>query len=279
MNIRKYSPVTLVIILLLLNACFKNDTATIKPINTYSEIKENTLFSCDNNTLVTFDVDDTLIIAVDMVLQQKLPKYFELISIIRHPTLLNQTAFENYFSIIFQEAERYVFDTDSINFIKQLKTQNCKVIGLTSAETGSYGKIESMERWRVSMLKHFGIEFSNDFSNTCFKKLPVYRNNYPCLYEGILFANQQNKGKVLEAFLNNFKLRPTKIISFDDDKNALNSINNICVKYGIKFIGYHYCGANKLAEAWDNKLATLQLDYLIKNEKWLSDQSAKKLLS
>jgi len=144
------------------------------------------------------------------------------------------------------------------------------VLALTSMESGSYGSIKNMPNWRYNMLKKLSVEFSKKYVNTIFTKLPTYRNHHPILYNGILCTNQQNKGLVLDAFLHYCKYKPSKIISFDDDINALESIGKTCKKYAIPFILFHY-QSNKLRGTWNSQKALKQFEYLINENRWIHD--------
>ena len=115
-----------------------------------------------------------------------------------------------------------------------------------------------------------GLEFSQQYNNTTFKNFPIYRSSYPMLYNGILCANQQNKGDVLNAFLQHTNIKPSKIISFEDDFNALQSIGKVCQKHEITCVLFHY-QFNQFQGMWNNQRALQQFTYLINEHRWISD--------
>ena len=84
---------------------------------------------------------------------------------------------------------------------------------------------------------------------------------------------------IIGAFLDYSHLKPARIISFDDDVCALDSIARECAKRSIAFTGYQCLGAKKFAGEWNTRRALLQLDYVMQHAKWLSDKEADVLLA
>ncbi len=251
-----------------------------KKIYTYREV-QNVFDACNKNTLVTFDVDDTLITARDVLLalDRHFPLLFIALAVFKHPSLLFKNQFRLITSKILQQAQQYVFDPDIVHIIKQLQERECPVIALTLMRTGSCGEIKSLPAWRTSMLKSFGLDFSDTFANVCFTSFLQFRSGHPCLYQGVLCTNMQPKGKVLRAFLEHYHLRPERIISFDDRLESLNSIASACANMHVTHVGYHMLGAKKLRGAWNQRRALFQIDYVMKHGRWLSDQEADTLLA
>ncbi|MFH0898317.1 MAG: DUF2608 domain-containing protein [bacterium] len=281
----KYALLTLTlfcIALILLRSSYlfkESSSGPLKKIDTYIEVQK-VFDACDKNTLVTFDVDDTLITAVDVMANLEIPLWFKIRAIARYPEILtNKTKLEFLISMIFQQARRFVFDPDIVRLIHQIQQQESMVIALTSMESGNYGVIKSMPEWRASMLKSLGIEPSKALDDVILTVFPLYRGQHPCLYKGILCANQVAKGEVLGAFLDHYHLKPLQIISFDDDASALNSITNACAQRKIAFTGYQMLGGRKLYGQWDTKRALLQLDFLMQHNRWLSDKEADVILA
>lgn len=250
-----------------------------RQIETYSEVQK--IFdACDKNTLITFDVDDTLITAVDVMANFDFPLWFGIRAIFKYPGLvLSKSSIEPALSILFQQAERFVFDPDIIQIIQQIRKQGSTTVGLTGMWSGPYGVIESMPAWRTTMLSQLDISFDGQLTDTFLTTLPKYRDQHPCLYKGILFANRTDKGKVLGAFLDHFHLTPAQIISFDDQETDLDSIASLCIERNITFAGYQVLGGKKLCREWNNDRALLQLDYLMRDSLWLNDKEADAILA
>ncbi len=245
---------------------------TFQQINSFQEAFP-ALSPC-NNRLIFFDIDDTLISTIDTMGHSPLPLWFMIRAIARHPQLLFKKNIERYYSIMWQQTKWFVIEPDIVPILAELQSQDCIILGLTSMETGTFGVIENFPAWRSEVLTQLGIEFSRKFPNSIFSTLPRYRNNYPELYNGILCCNQQSKGAVVAAFLDQFKLQPNMIIFFDDSVNNLTSVANACKERNILFKGFQYRGAEKFTQKWDMQKALLQLDYLIEHKAWLADKIA-----
>lgn len=196
-----------------------------------------------SGTLVLFDVDETLITLTDR-LDFSWP--FRLQLLWHFPQFINKQAWEFVYSHLWQQAEFLLVEPIVAQFIQQLRSCGCIVLGLTSMESGSYGVIPNMPEWRYQTLAHFGIVFTQMFGDSIFINFSSYRNNYPVLYKGILCANQQPKGKVLKAFLQQYNIQPKKIIFFDDQIEALQSVGDVCVQLHIPYALYKYKGVKNI---------------------------------
>ena len=271
-------------LLLFLSSCLREQTYRehIQSVDSFSPAFP-LLMSCSSKTFITFDVDDTLITARDVIARDfRSPLIFKFLTLLKYPELLKKDRFEWAASIVFAQAERYVFDPQVVKIIRHLQQQECNVLGLTSIETGSFGTIPNMSAWRAHKLKALGIDFQRKFADATLTSLPSHRGNYPQLYQGILCTNQQPKGKVLGAFLDYYHLNPEKIISFDDNQKDLVSIARECAQRNIRFIGFHYKGAEKIVgvwlDQWNTKRALKQVDVLMQEGHWMSDKDYARML-
>ncbi len=241
------------------------------------------LEDCDKRTLITFDIDETLITSRDVLpafCYGRLPFTLRLIAAFKYPSLLfNTNKLEWCTSTMNKQTEPFVFDSDIVHIIRQLNLKGCAPIALTFAGSGSYGIIKNFPEWRTTILKNFGFDFSDQFHDTTFTSLPMYRGTHPVLHKGILFTNCTDKGLTLAAFLEHYNLKPARIISFDDSYTFLTSIARACSYKKIPFTGYQVLGAKKLLGTWNMRRALLQIDYVMKHERWLSDQEADALLA
>ena len=177
------------------------------------------------------------------------------------------------YSLVWQQAPRVLIEPQVVRIIDNLKQQGVLVIGLTSMESGGYGVISSMPFWRADMLKDMGIVFSQQYPNQVYKQLPAYRDNYPILFEGILCCNQQPKGAVLAAFLDDNNLRPGHIIFFDDSMRNLQSVGKTCVEHNIPCTLFKYRGGERFSNTLDTSSVIKQVKILINEHRWVSDQN------
>lgn len=263
----------------------KSMSHKIQKIDAYSEIQA-VFDQCNGKDLITFDVDDTLTTANDVLVcanSDEIPFWFKFSLGLRnlgtfYKKETRELAVRRFLGANFQHVERFVFDKDIVRLIGQVQ-QKSLVVGLTWMGSGAIGGIQSLPEWRVNTLKDVGIEFRPNLPDMSFNKLPEKHHGYPCLYQGILFTNYIDKGLVLAAFLDHYQVKPERIISFDDQLSMLTSIKAVCKQRGISFLGYQVMGAKKLHAAWNTKRALLQFETAMTEERWLHDAEADAILA
>lgn len=235
----------------------------VEVIHSFNEVNFNAI---ESDTMVIFDVDETLTQPTDTYLiNEHSPQAaaFKKKLFLHH---LDVKDWDALASIMLQEAPRPLVEPIVVQKIKELKARHILIIACTSMNTGPYGGVSSLEEWRYSHLK--SLEFQGSYENFIFKVNRFNRN--PVFYKGILSTDLELKGPVLGTFLDQIKLKPHKIVMFDDDLSCLQSVQKECEKRAIAFQGYHYQGAH--SKPWDEALIQFQADYLIKNKKWLNDE-------
>jgi hypothetical protein len=89
------------------------------------------------------------------------------------------------------------------------------------------------------------------------------------LYNGILCANQESKGKVLETFIYKNNLSPDQIFFIDDSQQNLKDVQKACKRMNIPCHLFHFKGVDKKTVNTD--IAFSQIENLITNKKWVSD--------
>lgn len=244
----------------------RHHTQPIEPIHSFNEVDFSTIQA---DTLVVFDVDETLTQPTDTYLiNEHTPQAeaFKKKLFQQHPEVKDWNGLA---SIMLQEAPRPLIEPMVVQKIKELETRNILIIVCTGMNTGPYGSLPSLEEWRYNSLKSLG--FQGSYETLVFKVIGF--NRYPVFYKGVLSTDLEVKGPVLGAFLDEVKLKPHKIVMFDDDLPCLQSVQQECEKRGIGFQGYQYLGAH--AKPWDETLIQFQADYLIKNRKWLNDDEVR----
>jgi tetratricopeptide (TPR) repeat protein len=283
LNLRKSYKYTL-LILLSLNSC-SFFSSNIQEITSFKQA-ETTLSQTDSNTLVIFDVDETL---THNPLTHSQP-WFEkteigknFIAHVKHHIQSQQNP-ADYEKLI--RGKRMIQYTDPliepeiVLIIKHLQDRGVKVIALTHMMTGSLRRtlIPSLPAWRYQKLKEVGIDFSQSFSDqeVWLTNLTSKFNRHPVLYHGILMTDDFSKGQVLGEFLDIMHLTPKKIIFFDDRPEYVTSVQEEMKKRGIPFQGFIYKGMDTLPQNIDQNILDYQLQYLKEHDEFISDQEAQK---
>ncbi|MBX9831169.1 DUF2608 domain-containing protein [Candidatus Babeliales bacterium] len=251
----------------------QEEPAIFPQVYSVNQVKDE-LAQANSSTFVFFDCDDTLITADDYLPRTfYLPLSLRLLMLLKHPSLLfKKGEGERLYSLMLEQAPRKLVEPEVVNVIKNLHAQDAHVLGITGMETGRFGIFENLPAWRADMLKDFGVVLCNEFENVTFDNLPLYRNNYPALHNGLICCNQIPKGTLIGAFLDHFKLKPSTIILFDDTHDELVSLQEECAKRNIKAVCYHYKAVSRLYNQQFNLWHTLkQIDHLIEHSSWLPD--------
>lgn len=241
----------------------------ITTIASFSEVDFNAI---DRDTLVVFDVDETLIQPTDTYFINESSSQAQAIKkklIESHPEIKEWRIYED---ILIKQVQRPLLEPFIIEKINALQKIGVIVIALTAMNTGKHGSYDRLEHWRYEHLGSFGFEGSFNDMIIDFEM----NGKKPVFYKGILATDTLLKGPVLFAFLDRINHRPKKIIMFDDSKEYLESVAEESKKHGVKFQGYWYKGAHE--KAWDQALIEFQIEHLIKHKKWLSDEQAQELL-
>lgn len=246
------------------------DIYQITNIYSYQSVKHE-VEAADENTLVLFDVDDTLISTHDVVARGTYyPWWYALLVFFRFPYFIKKVHFEEAYSIVLTQAERILIDPFVKELINGFHKKKSIIVGLTSIETGKFGNVEDIALWRYRMLADLGIHFTNDFENIKFINFASHRGNYPELYNGILCTNHEDKGKVLKTFLQYANITPRNIIFFDDKIYNLESVGNFCKKNNIGCKLFHVRIVQTWPQEWNLSRIFKQIKILSQEKRWVS---------
>lgn len=240
------------------------------------------------NSLVIFDVDDTLTYPTDTIRKtlfwsQQSPegrefydKLGEHIKSSPNPDELSGSIF----SKILLAEKSHTVEPQTASVIKKLQDRGVKVIALTNWQTSPVGKISSMPAWRFDKLAEVHINFSTGFDTQeiSLNKDKVTGDDQPVFYKGILLTDGVDKGSVLGIFLDSIHYTPDRIIFFDDRAKQVESVKNEAKARGIPFYGFVYKAAEKLSQKYDPAIIAQQLDYLIKHDEYITEEQARELM-
>lgn len=254
--------------------------AEIRTIFSLKEVKA-TFDAITPDTLVIFDVDETLIVAKDKIRRKNPAKitadfrktYFE--------NVIEDTAHKEYLdSILLKMTGQELVEPESAIIIKKLQERGVRVIALTHMHAGKQYLIESLQEWRFKQLYDVGIDVSiHNETNILFHNLPRGRVEYPLFYKGVLVTSRScEKGEVLRAFLAHLNWKPASVIFFDDYEIQGQSVHNEMMKLNISCTVYHYRATELLDMSINIEMAKFQYEHLIKHKQWLSDSEAEALM-
>lgn len=242
------------------------------------DVIEKEIAALDGNSLVVFDIDYTLIIPRDSILkpcgEYHLQKWIRGIEIQAEQKMILS-------SLIMLQSKVALINERIFDILDLLKQKKIKTVALTAMQTGQYGLIPSMEAWRVKQIGDLGIHFGWSFPLTEHFELEEFVDflTKPVFKQGILGSARYPKGKVLSAFLRKMGWKPSKIVFIDDRLDFIDSVEAEIEKEGIPLISFHYTEALDRHCHLDLRVADFQLNHLIQNYEWISDERAKQMLS
>ena len=227
-------------------------------------------------TLVVFDIDDVLIMP-DNELRFTHPDRRKYVKDLEKR--VSKEKFKILRSIVLRQRSTRLVDSDIIEILADLKRRKILTVALTKIWTGKFGIIEKVENWRIKNLQTVGINFTPLFP---FKGELVFddlhtANGSPLLKAGIIFTANLEKGIVLERVLDELGFHFRKILFIDDNLQNLKSVEKLCIRKNIKFMGYEYMGASQVSSPiFDARKDLIRFNVLEKKLKWLNDKEVEK---
>lgn len=252
----------------------------LKQVDSFDPIIKE-LNKADQETLVVFDVDYVLLVPKDLISRPASHELRREEGNGLYPKIekkVGEDKFMYLLSIKRSQEEMELVDARLSDIVKELQARSVKVIALTSQPYGPFGVIKDEGTLRVEELKKLGLDFRNAFSSleSFTLNIPSPKDQPPLYREGIIFTDLSSKGEALIAFLQKMKWNPKKIIVIDDGRRNLEHIQEALKANHLNGLLFLYIDGRLAAEHPDPDLAQAQFDYLVKNEKWLSDEKARK---
>lgn len=249
------------------------------------DLFQKTVEKIDQQTIVLFDVNETLIVSKDLILRPCLRNILKnyLQEILENPEMGASEKYSNskhfLWDILFN-AESEVVDPKVLQIIQFLQQQNIKTIAFTNLNAGSIGNSPSRIDWAIDTLKKLHLDFGQAFPQL--NETEIKFSNYhtqPALFkQGLLCTNQEEKGPVFIAFLNRIQWTPAKVIFIDNHLDNLQSVEESLKGTGIEFIGFHYTAVENFDCISNETLAKFQLSHFVKSGIWLTDSKALELM-
>lgn len=249
-------------ILLLLFFFVSSLAAVIVPAPTL-EVVEKELATCQEDALVVFDIDHTLVTFEDQVMTPLgvpfLDAKFKGVS---------KEERHRLFSIILKGAAPKLITPDIHELMADLKRRRIKTMACSAAYPQKMGTIDDMMGWRLQQLATLHYDFSHSFNH----KLLSFSDltSSPLFKDGVMHCGKTPKGIALRAFFERVGFRPTKVYFVDDRLDYIASVEEEMEKMGIDHVSFHYTEANNFDEPFDECWAREQWDHLIKHGEWLS---------
>lgn len=238
------------------------------------------LLEPDSQTLVLFDVDDTLITPKAKIFRKGKHSYPHLMDDLKKLREKNP----QYNEVIAhwrQSRQVELVELAWPTFLAELQ-KKATVYALTQMDTGAYSSIPSMEHWRHKELQGLGITFTEILGGERQGTLLAGPKGEASFFHGIAMTGPFKKGQVVKALLEKGAGSFKRVVLVDDRASHLRDVGDVCEELGLEFLGVHYLGVEQLdkigGQEADPEVVALQKVTLLEEKRWLEDDEVKQLL-
>lgn len=226
--------------------------------------------SMPDDALVIFNVENVLLMHKDAVLNSKykpwIKEWFN-----REAPKIDQNTVKSLLGIVDCEAEMILVNNSIPSIVNESKQQST-VIALCKLCCDPENS--AFQKQPISLLKNFEINLEEPFPEAAGWHLDESRTTYS---DGIIQTQAPLKGPILKAFLQHLNWTPKALLFIDGRKEQCESIVTTAKELRIPILCIHY------TEAMDHThlnptIANLQLQTLVKEQRWINDETAQQKL-
>lgn len=237
--------------------------ATISELASYIQMD---LSQLDQDTLVIFDIDNTLLRQDSMIGTHQWGDYIRERAIRRG---VDTKAASELQHKLFGELQPHLntvpVENKILEILKILTDKKIPHFALTARGA----VIQDVTVKQVQSLNH---NFAQSFPTQ--KDLSLL-NGY--LREGIIFSGSTPKGELLKVILENSVHKPTKVIFVDDRGYNLESVEASLKDYPVELTSYRYGGADSYVKNFNPVIADLVYSFFIETQLVITDTEAESL--
>jgi hypothetical protein len=230
--------------------------------------------SCSTNAFVMLDVDDTIITPHSAIFRKK-SKHKSFITKIKWGKSECKDPADAVSNWRLQRKIMLV-DERWPSLIQMTRKRGVQVFAFTQLDTGKYGRLDRVEKWRYDELKSFGVTFSEKFLGSSeLELLPSindFRSGAAIFYMGLFITGGYNKMQMLPKILS--KAKPSEIIFVDDLEENVAGLQTVCQEYGVPYTGILFRGADRIDGEAIDAVAEIQKAHLVQQGVWLEDDEA-----
>lgn len=250
-----------------LNAPIDSRVSSVATIQSLAQIPRDQ----PSNTLILFDIDDTLIDAPYMLASKAWRSYIVKATKEIDPDL-------NWHDILSYHLARYYpvhpVETLTSQYVHDLQSKGHVLCGLTSRERQLWYDMpqKGIDVLTVHQLRSVHVDFHNQRLENVYPDL----SRDPEYFHGIFFCNLEPKGNFLSHLLQSASERPVKILFIDDKRSQVESVDTALQELGIPHECYLYTATDEKVKAFNPLIANIQLYafYQSNGTKVLSDAQA-----
>lgn len=232
--------------------------ASLITTNSIADIEKD----IDDQTLVIFNIAEVLLDTETQLGTQNWRKYVR--------QRLEPQLHDRLTLLVFEKVPPKAVEQVTPQLIERLQSK-VRVLAFTSRGRNEWysSQIPHIDTITEKALKQVGLDFS--------KSKPLAFDPF-YFHDGIVYGtNNREKGELLVEFLRTNQLKPSRIVFVDDKKDSLVEVEGEMQKLGIPFSGYVYQRTAADHQNFDPVIANIQLDWLLNQNKVISDEEAQRI--
>ncbi|MEY3183111.1 MAG: hypothetical protein RLZ35_1096 [Pseudomonadota bacterium] len=247
-------------------ALYAQTTHTILEIQHIEDI----LHHVDKDTLLVFDLDNTLIephqtLGSDQWFNHHVTQTKQQFGTDKS---LGLSKAVNDYNAVQHRSEVRLVDPKVNTLFKQLRDKDIKILGLTSRGA-------SLREPTVRQLASVGLSFESPWNDHDYYYPLQSAKHGGNAHAGIVLTAGAHKGDCLLEYLDHLEYTPTRVVFVDDRAEHLERVKASLVARGIHFIGFRYTYLDHKVKHFDPNIAAIQFEYL---HKIISDEDARAIL-
>lgn len=251
--------------------CIFISTYTQAEIFEINQIDDIVPYIDQENSLVLFDIDDTLITNPFCLGSPAWRNW------LKRTPVKQETDFVFYDAITLYIAKNVDYQTvepGMETLISDLQRSGIAVFAFTARGRSEWytTQLEGVDEFTHQQLNHVGIDFKKTAIPAELQDLePAY------FYEGIIFAQHIKKGDLLKHLFKDLNYHPSCIVFIDDKLDQVKSVADAVKEFEIPFYGFWYRRQEQDAGTFNPMVANIQLENLLLNDVIVSDEQAEEI--
>lgn len=234
------------------------------------EIEDIRSFVTQKDTLVLFDIDNTLITSSMSLgsyawrtwIKNKLPNH--------------ELDFPLYDALVLYIAKNIPWkpvESNTPQLIADLQLNNIPVFAFTARGRKRWYNmnIHGVDYFTHRQLDHIDIHFNQTLIPDELQKL---ESDY--FHEGIIFAGSIQKGNLFKHLFKDLNYHPSLIIFIDDKLELVQSVESAIQEFGIPIIGFWYRRTERDDKSFNPLIANIQLEHLLLKNSIIGNAEAEK---
>lgn len=237
-----------------------NSSAAMSELASYNDLDLNLI---DKDTLVVFDIDNTLIRQNSLIGTHQWGDHIRDSAIKKGISPSKAAEMQHAAFASVQPYVQVVKVEDDIDIVlKHLQKNRISHFALTA-------RVPELKNVTFKQLQSLNLQFEKSFPEQ--KNKAVVKDFY---YKGLIFSGSTPKGEILKTIMQNSQRQYKKVIFIDDRKYNLDSIESSLQDDPIELITLRYGGADLFVKSFNPDLANVIYSVFLETKVLISESQA-----